>query len=246
MTFIIFIYGLLLGSFFNVAGLRIPLNKSIVAPESSCPHCNNPLSAIELIPVISFLLQGGKCRSCKVRISPVYPVMELLTGGLFAIAFIKFGWMLEFAIACTLISLFIIITVSDITYMLIPDKVLLIFSGLFLLVRLIEPLDPWWDSLVGAAVGFGLLLSIAIVSKGAMGGGDIKLFAVLGFALGTEVVLLSFFLATLIGAATGGIGMIFGSLQKGEAIPFGPFIAVGTLLAYFYHEEMLQWYFGFL
>ncbi len=245
MTFIIFIYGLLLGSFFNVAGLRIPLNQSIVTPGSSCPSCSHPLSTIELIPVISFLMQGGKCRSCKARISPVYPVMELLTGGLFAAAFIEFGLTLEFAIVCTLTSLFIIITVSDITYMLIPDKVLLVFGGFFLLERFIKPLDPWWDSLVGAAVGFGLLLLIAITSKGAMGGGDIKLFAVLGFALGTKLVLLSFFLATLIGTVAGGMGMITGSVQKGEAIPFGPFIAAGTLVAYFYHGEIFQWYFGF-
>lgn len=246
MTLIIFIYGLLLGSFFNVAGLRIPLQQSVIMPRSACPHCGKRLSAGELIPVISFLVQGGKCRECKRRISPIYPAMELLTGCLFAAGYIHFGWTFEFAIACTLISLFAVITVSDITYMIIPDKVLLAFTAIFLLERLIEPLNPWWASIAGAAVGFGLLLIIAIVSKGAMGGGDIKLFAVLGFALGTKVVLLSFFLATLFGALAGGIGMIFGSVKKGDAIPFGPFIAAGTLVAYFYHGEILQWYFGLL
>ncbi|HBZ09612.1 MAG TPA: prepilin peptidase [Bacillus bacterium] len=246
MAFIIFIYGLLFGSFFNVAGLRIPLKQSVIFPESACPHCEKRLSAIEMIPVISFLVLGGKCRYCKVQISPVYPAMELLTACLFTYAFIHLGWTNELIIAWTLISLFMIITVSDITYMLIPDKVLLAFSVIFLLERIIEPLHPWWSSLAGAATGFGLLLFIAIVSKGAMGGGDIKLFAVLGFAIGTKVVLLSFFLATLIGAIAGGIGMMVGSVKKGEAIPFGPFIATGTLFAYFYHEEILLWYFGFL
>ncbi|VEF47466.1 prepilin peptidase [Bacillus freudenreichii] len=246
MIFIIFIYGLLFGSFFNVAGLRIPLKQSIVRPGSACPHCGKKLSIIELMPVISYLILGGKCRFCKGRISAIYPAMEFLTGCLFVFAFIHYGWTFELVIACTLISLFIIITVSDITYMLIPNKVLLTFTFIFLFERLIEPLHPWWDSLIGGAVGFGLLLLIAIVSKGAMGGGDIKLFAVLGLALGTKVVLLSFFLATLIGAIAGGIGMMLGTVKKGEAIPFGPFIAAGTLLAYFYHEEILQWYFSFL
>lgn len=246
MTFIVFIYGLLFGSFFNVVGLRVPLNQSIIKPGSSCPQCGKNLTVIELIPVVSYLLQRGKCRNCQKRISPVYPAMEFLTGCLFAAAFLRFGLTFELAIACTLISLFIIITVSDITYMLIPDKVLLVFAVLFLIERLIEPLQPWWGSVTGAGIGFGLLLFIAIVSKGAMGGGDIKLYAVLGFALGPATVLLSFFLATLIGALFGGFAMLLGSVKKGEAIPFGPFIGVGTLLAYFYKEEILQWYFSFL
>lgn len=246
MTFIIFIKGLLFGSFFNVVGLRIPIKQSIIMPGSVCPECRKNLSVIELIPIISFLIQRGKCRNCKERISAVYPVMEFITGFLFVFAFIHYGWTFEFVIACTLISLFIIITVSDITYMLIPDKVLMIFSFIFLFERLIDPLQPWWDSILGAAVGFGLLLFIAIVSKGAMGGGDIKLFAVLGLALGTKVTLLSFFLATLIGAIGGVIGLMLGIVKKGEPIPFGPFIAAGTLIAYFYYKEFFQWYFGFL
>lgn len=239
----IFIIGLTLGSFFNVVGLRVPQKQSIVAPRSACPKCKHQLKPYELIPVLSYVIQGGKCRQCKVRISPLYPFVELLTGVLFAAAPLVLGWSAELFVAWTLISLFMIIFVSDITYMIIPDKVLLVFMGIFLLERIFIPLDPWWNSLLGAAVGFFLLLLIAVISKGGMGGGDIKLFALLGFVLGIKMVLLSFFLATLFGALFGIIGLLIGKLKRKNPIPFGPFIAVGTLAAYFFGEQILHQYF---
>src|SRR5690606_12689991 len=142
--------GLFLGSFYNLVGLRVPVKKSIVAPRSACPNCNHQLTALELIPVLSYIIQGGKCRQCKARISPLYPIMELATGLLFVSAPFVIGWNVELIVAWTLISLFVIIFVSDITYMLIPDKILLVFAGIFLVERLFIPLTPWWDSLLGA------------------------------------------------------------------------------------------------
>ncbi|WP_438824000.1 prepilin peptidase [Bacillus sp. JJ1773] len=240
---IIFLYGIFLGSFFNVVGLRVPQNQSIVAPRSACPNCHHQLKPHELIPVLSYIIQEGKCRQCKVRISPIYPLMELLTGLLFAAAPLILGWSSELFVAWTLISLFMIIFVSDIKYMIIPDKVLLVFTGIFLLERILIPLEPWWNSLLGAAVGFSLLLFIAIISKGGMGGGDIKLFALIGLVVGLKVVLLSFFLATLYGAVFGIIGLLTGKLKRKNPIPFGPFIVAGTLTAYFYGDLILESYF---
>ncbi|WP_147532508.1 prepilin peptidase [Bacillus marasmi] len=242
MTIIIFMYGLLLGSFYNVVGLRVPQGQSIVSPRSACPTCGHQLRALELIPVLSYLLQGGKCRVCKTGISPVYPIIEFLTGVLFATAPLVVGWSSELIIALTLISLFIIILVSDTAYMIIPDKVLLVFVGIFLLERLFIPLSPWWDSLLGAGIGFGLLLIIAIVSKGGMGGGDIKLFALIGFVVGVKTLLLSFFLSTLFGAVFGLLGMALKLVKKGKPIPFGPFIAIGTLVAYYFGDTIIQTY----
>jgi len=238
----LFLYGITLGSFYNVVGLRVPAGRSIVYPGSSCPTCGHKLRAWELIPVLSYFLQMGKCRGCQSRISPIYPSIEFLTGVLFATAPLVVGWNLELIIALTLISLFIIIFVSDIAYMIIPDKVLLVFAGIFLLERIFIPLTPWWDSFLGAAIGFVLLLVIALVSKGGMGGGDIKLFALIGFVVGTKILLLSFFLSTLLGAVTGIIGMAFGLVKKGKPIPFGPFIAVGTLIACYFGETLIQAY----
>ncbi|MBS4199819.1 prepilin peptidase [Bacillus sp. FJAT-49732] len=246
MTLIIFIYSLLLGSFFNVVGLRVPLKQSIVKPRSACPGCQNTLQAYELIPVLSYIIQKGKCRHCQRRISPLYPLMELTTALLFVFAYNQIGWSVELFIVWTLMSLFVIIFITDITYMLIPDKILLVFAVFFLIERFFLPLDPWWDSMLGAAIGFSLLLFIAVISKGGMGGGDIKLYAVIGFALGTKLVLLSLLAATMIGGVIGIIGMFFGFFKKKEPIPFGPFIGIGTLIMYFYHQYILDWYLSFL
>ncbi|PLS01308.1 prepilin peptidase [Neobacillus cucumis] len=237
-----FIYGLVLGSFYNVVGLRVPLKQSIVTPRSACPTCGHQLTPFELIPVLSYMLQKGKCRGCQSRISPIYPTFELVTGILFALAPYFVGWSGELVVALTFISLFMIITVSDIHYMIIPDKILIWFAGIFLLERIIWPLTPWWDSLLGAITGFLLLLTIAIVSKGGMGFGDVKLYALIGFVLGFKLVLLSFFLSTLYGAVIGGLALLLRIVKKRQPIPFGPFIAAGTLTAYFYGLELIDLY----
>lgn len=243
---ITFIYGLLVGSFFNVVGLRVPLKQSVVSPRSACPTCGHQLKAYELIPVISYMFQKGKCRGCQSRISPIYPTMELLTGLLFATAPLVIGWSGELVVALTLISMFMIIIVSDINYMIIPDKILIWFAGFFLLERIFMPLTPWWDSLIGAATGFILLLIIALVSKGGMGFGDVKLYAVIGVILGFKLVLLSFFFSTLFGAVIGGLALLFNIVKRKQPIPFGPFIAAGTLTAYYWGQDIIDLYIQFL
>jgi leader peptidase (prepilin peptidase) / N-methyltransferase len=243
---LLFIYGLLFGSFYNVVGLRVPGNKSIVTPRSACSTCGHQLKPYELIPVISYIFQKGKCRGCQSRISPIYPFFELLTGVLFATAPLVIGWSGELVVALTLISMFIIIVVSDIHYMIIPDKILIWFAGIFLLERIFIPLTPWWNSLLGAATGFVLLLVIALVSKGGMGFGDVKLYAVLGFVLGFKLVLLSFFFSTLFGAVIGGLALLFKIVKRKQPIPFGPFIAAGTLTAYYWGSELIDLYLQFL
>jgi len=124
--------------------------------------------------------------------------------------------------------------------------VLLVFAGLFLLERILWPLSPWWDSLLGAILGFTLLLLISLVSKGGMGGGDIKLFALLGLVLGVKGMLLSFFLAVLFGAVLGILAILLRLVKRRQPIPFGPFIAAGTLVSYFWGSEIIQIYLEFL
>ncbi|MCJ7839896.1 prepilin peptidase [Lederbergia sp. NSJ-179] len=242
MKLIIFVYALLLGSFLNVVGLRIPAKQSIVKPRSACPTCGKTLTFVELIPVLSYVIQSGKCKHCKTSISPFYPLMELTTACLFVFAYSKIGWSFELIIAWTLITLLVIIFITDIKFMLIPDKILFFFAFVFIGERLIYPLQPWWDSIAGAALIFMMLLIIAILSKGGMGGGDIKLYTVLGIVLGTKLVLVSFFFANILGAIAGLIGMAIGIFEKRKPIPFGPFIAIATLIAYFYHDELFAWY----
>lgn len=242
----LFVLGLILGSFFNVVGLSVPAGHSFANRRSACPSCGRTLTLFELIPVFSYMLQVGKCRGCKARISPLYPAVEMLTGVLFASAPIFLGWSSELLVGWILISLFMIIFVTDVSYMLIPDKILLFFIVIFIVLRFSFPLMPWWDSIVGAAVGFSLLLSIAVVSKGGMGGGDIKLFAVIGFVLGMKMVLLSLLFACFYGALLGITGLLTGTLKKKTLIPFGPYIVFGTMTAYFWGDSLLHWYVTFL
>lgn len=237
-----FIYGLVFGSFFNVVGLRVPKGESIVRPPSHCTVCDRNLTVKDLVPVFSYVFLKGKCRGCGTKIHWVYPVMELATGLLFAFAYYQLGFALELVVALLFISLLVIITVSDIAYMLIPDKILLFFLIPLIVLRVFEPLSPWWDSIVGAVVGFGVLFLIAIVSKGGMGGGDIKLFFVIGLVLGWVPTLLTLFLASIIGTVIGVISLRRTKQGRKTPIPFGPSIAIAAIIAYFYGESLVDWY----
>jgi len=170
--------------------------------------------------------------------------MELATGILFTFSFYQYGWTFEMVIAIFLCSLLVIITVSDICYMIISDKVLLFFLIVFVILRLICPLSPWWDAGLAALIGFGILYLLAVVSRGGMGGGDIKLFFVLGLALGTKATLMTLFLASLVGAVFGLGFILVKGYQKRIPIPFGPFISIGAIIAYFYTDSLIQWYLG--
>ncbi|WP_281503666.1 A24 family peptidase [Ectobacillus sp. JY-23] len=239
----VFVVGLVLGSFYNVVGMRVPVGKSIVSPRSACTRCGHKLGARELVPVLSYFWQKGKCRGCGGRISPIYAVFELLTGVLFIYAFYAIGWDAELFIAWALISLLMIIVVSDLSYMLIPNKIVLVFLAVFIGLLPFSHLI-WWEHLLGAALGFGLLLAIAMISKGGMGGGDVKLFGLLGFVLGPKMVLLAFMLSAFYGTVFGLIGLWTGHVQRGKPMPFGPFIMLGTLTAYFFGVQLLELYFS--
>ncbi len=238
----VFLFGITLGSFFNVVGLRVPKKKPFTNDRSFCPSCDKRLSWYELIPVWSFFLQRGKCRNCQQKISPIYPIVELLTGLLFVLSYLKIGFELELVTALLLISMLMILFVSDITYMLIPNKILLFFLPLFIIMRIIQPLEPWWSAAVGSGVAFLLVAIIILASKGGMGAGDMKLFGLLGIVLGLGKVLLTFFLASLIGAVIGLILLLLKIIKRKQPIPFGPYIIVATIITYFYGDSLFLWY----
>lgn len=242
ITILFFIYGIVFGSFYNVVGLRIPKGESIVKPPSHCTVCDRNLTIIDLVPVFSYLFLKGKCRGCGTKIHWVYPVMEFATGLLFAFSYSQLGWSIELIAALLFISMLVIITVSDIAYMLIPDKILLFFLVPLVVVRIFSPLNPWWDSIVGAVIGFGLLFLIALLSKGGMGGGDIKLFLVIGVVLGVTDTLLTLFLASVIGTVIGTFALKKANKGRKTPIPFGPSIAIAAILAYFFGNSLVDWY----
>ena len=237
-----FLYGLLFGSFFNVVGLRIPKKQSIVSPPSTCSNCKRRLTILDLVPVFSYIFLKGKCRSCGQKIHWIYPVIELSTGILFSIAYLELGFSKELIVALLFISMLVIITVSDLAYMLIPDKILIFFGVLLICSRILSPLNPWWESVVGAFLGFSILLLIAILSKGGMGGGDIKLFFVIGWVLGMIPTLLTLFVAAFIGMIAGFIQLKIKRADKKTPVPFGPSIAAAALIVYFYGDGILEWY----
>ncbi|MFB1051778.1 A24 family peptidase [Paraliobacillus sp. JSM ZJ581] len=242
ITIILFIFGSVFGSFFNVVGLRIPTKKFLESERSYCPRCGKNLSWYELLPIISFIRQGGKCRGCKTSISLIYPVIELFTASLFALSYYLIGFKIELLMALLLVSICAIIIVSDIKYMLIPNKILLFFSPFILFMRILSPLDPWWSPIVGSLIGFIMIFLIIISSKGGMGAGDMKLFALLGLIVGYQGVLLTFFIATLIGTVVSVILLIRKKVDRKSPIPFGPFICVAACITYFFGQDMLNWY----
>lgn len=241
---VFFIFGSVLGSFFNVVGLRVPKQIPFSQDRSYCPTCERQLRWFELIPIFSFIIQKGKCRRCKNQISFIYPLIEFMTGFLFAYSYFHIGFSFELITALILISMLMIIFVTDMIYMLIPNKILLFFLPLLVIMRIISPLDPWYDGLIGASVGYILLAAIILFSKGGMGGGDMKLFALLGFVLGWKAMLLTLFLASFLGTIIGGVLMAINKTGRKQPIPFGPYIVVAGLLSYFYGNQIIIAYFS--
>ncbi|QHE53142.1 A24 family peptidase [Pontibacillus sp. HMF3514] len=242
MIFSLTLIGLTFGSFFNVVGLRLPLKQSFVHSRSQCPTCEYTLTWRDLVPVFSYLFLRGKCRRCRTKISPIYPIVELTTGVLFAHSYLVFGLHIELFISIIFISMLMIVFVTDITYMLIPDKLLFFFLPIFVILRIIHPLEPWWDSYIGGLAGLFTLALIIILSRGGMGAGDMKLMGVIGIVLGLQDTYLAFFFATLYGTVISGGLLLLKKIDRKQPIPFGPYIILGALTAYFFADSIVKWY----
>jgi leader peptidase (prepilin peptidase)/N-methyltransferase len=239
----IFIIGLVLGSFFNVVALRVPAKQSVINPPSACPKCGTKLKSRDLFPVISYLFTRGKCRHCHTRVSILYPLGELATGLLFLWVYVHFGITVESLIALTLVSLLVIITISDLTYMLIPNKILLVLFPVLAVLRIVFPGDQaWWSYVLGAVIGGGVIVLIAVISRGGMGMGDAKLLVVCGAVLGLSHIMVAFVLACMIGSLIGGLLLLLKITKRKQPIPFGPSLALGILISYGYGSDMIKAY----
>jgi len=248
-----FIVGATIGSFLNVCIYRIPKNLSIIRPSSRCPSCNMPVRPYDNVPLLSYLFLGGRCRFCKTRISLRYPLVEFLNAAFYPAVLWRFGPVWPTLFYCVFCSALIVITFIDLDAQIIPDSITLpgipigLLAGSFLLP------DPFSRfevlglkaSLIGAAAGFGIYLFIAeagsrIFKKEAMGGGDIKMMAMVGACMGWKSVVLTTFLGSLSGSVLGLFLMI--SKGRGAVLPFGPFLAFGSLITLFWGQEILIWY----
>ncbi len=261
---IFFILGLLVGSFLNVCIYRLPRTLSIVSPPSACPSCNAPVRPWDNIPLVSYILLGGKCRKCREPISFRYPFVELLNGVLYWSVVTSFGPGWHVPLVCMLVSALVVITFIDLDFQIIPDSITLpgivigLLSASFLLPdpfavhRLAFTLQPpapglsivgFMNSLAGLLLGGGLFYLIALLSRGGMGGGDIKMMAMVGAFLGWKAILLTTFIGSLSGSLVGIFLMVAKGKGRKSKIPFGPFLALGALATLFFGNVILEWYF---
>lgn len=247
MTILIFIYGLLIGSFLNVCIYRIPREESIVFPSSHCPNCGTSLKWYDLVPVLSYIFQKGKCRYCGGEISQQYPIVELLNAIMYLFIYLQFGFTLEFLFYAIIFSILIIITVIDLQHMIIPDSLVIaifIFTIIYKLLNYIlyRQSPELINSILGLVLSVLLFLLIIIISKGGMGGGDATLIGVLGFILGIKGIFLAIFLSFILGAIISIFLLIMKIKNRKDPIPFGPFIILGFLIVVFWGESLINWY----
>ncbi|GJL54223.1 MAG: type 4 prepilin-like proteins leader peptide-processing enzyme [Nitrospirales bacterium] len=245
----VFFFGLIIGSFLTVCIHRVPQDLSIVFPRSACVHCKQTICWYDNIPVVSFLLLRGRCRQCHASIPPRYPIIELSNGlGYMAILW-RFEWGWESVIYAVIFSALLAITWIDWDHQIIPDVISL--PGIVLGIVAASTVLPtgFVNSMIGVLVGGGILLGIAWISpylfgKEGIGGGDIKLLAMVGAFLGWKAALLTLMVASIVGSMIGVILLAFKVLQRGQYIPFGPYLSLGAVLTLFFGTDMLNWYFG--
>ena len=243
-------FGAIVGSFLNVCIIRLPKEESIIIPGSHCPQCNHPIKFYDNIPLISYLLLGGKCRYCKRSISAQYPLVEGTTAISSLLLFLKYGLSLSYFFYFSFVAALIIITVIDLYHQIIPDVISIPGIGVGLLGALIIPHITFFNSLLGILLGGGSLFVVAtlyqwLFKREGMGGGDVKLLAMIGAFLGWDAVILTILLSSLIGSITGIIIMVLKGKDFKYAIPFGPFLSLGAVIALFYKNEIISWYLQF-
>lgn len=245
-----FLVGAVVGSFLNVCIHRLPREESIITPRSRCPACQTTIRAVDNIPLLSFLLLHGRCRACGNPISWRYPLVEALTGILFALTVARFGVTLQTAFPLLFLCGLVVVSFIDLDHQIIPNAVTLPGIPLGLLAGLRwEP--PLLDRLIGALVGAGFLYLVlfyggVLYGQEAMGEGDLNLIAMVGAFLGWKAVAITILLGCLFGSAVGLGLMAVRRLGRRQHIPFGPFLSLGAVVALFWGERLMAWYFRLL
>jgi leader peptidase (prepilin peptidase)/N-methyltransferase len=239
---IAFILGSIIGSFANVCIHRLPSRQSIVFPASQCPHCQQAIRPWHNIPLLSYLLLKGCCASCHAPISWRYPLVEFLCGLLYVVVYHHFGLSIQSVVLALLATSLIIVSFIDLAHKIIPDIITLpgIVAGL--LASFFVTPGGFASSALGVVLGGGLFFLVAILSRGGMGGGDIKLIAMIGAFLGWRAVLVTIFLGALSGAMVGIGLMLLHKKGRKDPLPFGPFLALGALFAMVWGQDVLLWY----
>lgn len=241
---LVFLYGIIIGSFLNVCIYRLPQKENIVTTRSHCMSCGYQLSWYDLIPVFSWLMLRGRCRKCGAKISVQYPLIEMLNGVLYLWAFIHFGFSIESLLYSLLVSALIVLSMIDFRTYEIPMGVN-IFIGCLGVVRVATDLSNWLEYVIGFfAVSVFLYLLYLVTGGRAIGGGDIKLMAATGLLLGWKCIILAFVLGCIIGSVIHVIRMKVTNAE--HVLAMGPYLAVGIWIAGLYGNQMITWYIGLL
>jgi leader peptidase (prepilin peptidase)/N-methyltransferase len=242
-----FIFGTVIGSFLNVCIYRLPLKISIISPRSICPSCGRSIPFYENIPILSYLLLKGKCQGCNAPISLQYPLVEFLTGLVALSLTLRFGLSPATLIYFLFISGLMVITFIDLKYQIIPDVISLPGIGMGLLSSFVLPQVSFLDSLLGALVGGGSLLTVLsgyylLTKREGMGFGDVKLLAMIGAFLGWKGALVGLITGAFLGTLIGVLLMIKEKKDLKHPIPFGPFLSIGAIVFIFFGKEMIMVY----
>lgn len=231
-----FIFGLYMGSFYTVIGLRLPKKEDFIFSRSRCDECKHTLSLIEMVPILSYLFLRGKCRYCQSKIDSLSTYVEFFTGLLFAVSYYSFGFSWELVLALGIVSLLVIVIVSDLTYLIIPDEILVFFSIYFIVCRFfIDGIEGVFTHLaVGTflfLIMYGImLLGNKIFKKESMGGGDVKMMFLFGLVLDPLLGTLTIFLGSLFALP---MSLVLYFTKKEKVIPFGPFLLIAFTFIFF-------------
>lgn len=256
LAFFIFILGAIAGSFLNVCIHRMPRGQSIVFPPSHCPHCKTSIKPYDNVPIVSYFVLGGRCRACGSRISPRYLVVEFLTAACFLFLTLTFAHALPMMIVALIFFCSLIVVVFvDLEHQIIPDEISLGGIAFGILASIVYPpiqntasrYLAFFSSLEGLVIGGAIFWLIRIVGgrvfkKEALGLGDVKLMAAIGALLGPSLVLLTAFLAALVGSVIGLTLIAVGRAELGSRLPFGPFICLGAAVAFLQGHQFITWY----
>lgn len=239
----VFIFGAAIGSFLNVCIWRIPEGKSIVFPSSHCPKCGKSIRPFDNIPLLSWLVLRGRCRDCGESISPRYPLVELLTASISLAMFWKYGLSLQYLAAFLFAAALVVITFIDFDHQIIPDVISLPGIPLFLLLAYFVMGIGFLDSLLGILIGGGFLYLVAVgyellAKREGMGGGDIKLLAMIGAFLGWQSLFFVVFVSSILGAIVGVVLILLKGKDMKYAVPFGPFLSMAAVLHLFVGREL--------
>jgi leader peptidase (prepilin peptidase) / N-methyltransferase len=245
LNYFAFIFGAVVGSFLNVCIFRMPAKTSLIKPLSQCPHCHHPIRFYDNIPIISYVVLRGKCRDCGGKISWRYPLVELITAVISLILFLQFGITLKFLIFFIFTAVLILIAFIDLDHQIIPDVLTLPGIPVFFLLAIFVVGIPWLEALIGLLIGGGVLFAIAFVyelltKREGMGGGDIKLLAMIGGFLGWKSLIFILLFSSFAGAIVGVTVMIIKKQDMKYAVPFGPFLAAAAVACIFWGDAFMR------